>query len=144
MSGYEVTAHSAARASVIFALLADCTTWPKWSVIDAGEIVDGEGPEGVGTTRSFRVGRNFSRERIVELTPDKHFGYVMDAGILPDYRGDVFLTPLADGGTKIRWRGTFRPRPPGTGWLWRLYMTYFMGRFARGLAAYAETLERAT
>ncbi|MEV5411935.1 SRPBCC family protein [Thermopolyspora sp. NPDC052614] len=144
MPGYDVTAHSAAKPSVVFGLLADCTTWPTWSPIDTAEIVDGEEPEGVGTIRVFRTGRNVSRERIVEMAPDRHIGYVIESGALLDYRGDILLSRTVDGGTDIRWRATFRPKTPGTGWFWRLVLTNFMRRCAQGLAAHAESVERTT
>jgi hypothetical protein len=147
MPGYEVNAHSAARAHVVFTLLATGVTWPTWSPIDTAEILndegDAEGAEGVGTTRVFRTGRNVSREKVEELVPDRRLGYVMVGGPLRDYRGDVSLSPAADGGTDICWRATFSPKIPGTGWFWQLFLSRYMRRFVDGLAAHAASLDRA-
>lgn len=145
MSRYNVTAHSAAEAHVIFTLLTTTATWPAWTPIDTAEVVDGEPnePERVGTVRVYHTGRHVSREQIVELVTDRRFSYEVLSGSFRYYRGTVALTPTADG-TDIRWHATFRPKVPGTGWLWKLYLTWFMARCAHGLAAHAASLQRAT
>ncbi|MGH3915458.1 MAG: hypothetical protein ACRDTC_18930, partial [Pseudonocardiaceae bacterium] len=42
-----------------------------------------------------------------------------------------------EGGARIRWRVSFLPKVPGTGWLWRWGLRRFVDQSARGLAAYA-------
>ena len=55
--------------AAVFALLADGSTWPRWSPIDAFELeAPGAGdPEGVGAIRVFTTGRHVSRERVVTV-----------------------------------------------------------------------------
>ncbi|MGH3942556.1 MAG: hypothetical protein ACRDTG_28825 [Pseudonocardiaceae bacterium] len=52
------------------------------------------------------------------------------------YRGDVDLE-ATEGGTRIRWRASFLPKVPGTGWLWRWGIRRFVRQCAHGLAVNA-------
>ncbi len=135
----DVTAVSAAEPDTIYALLAEGSTWPTWSPIGSFELErpGPTAPEGLGAIRVFRTGRTVSREELVELVPGRRLSYRLLSGLpLRGYRADVDLTP--DGtGTRIRWHSTFRPRVPGTGWLYRLVLGRFIQRCADGLAVYA-------
>lgn len=134
----DVTASTSADPAAVYALLADGATWPAWSPIGsfALERPGPDGGEGVGAIRVFRTGRTTSREEIVELVPDQQLSYVLRSGLaVRDYRADVELTPAAGGGTTIRWRSSFHPKVPGTGWLYRYALTRFITRCAEGLAA---------
>ena len=76
--------------------------------------------------RLFTTGRHKSRERVVECRPGEAFAYVLEAGLaLRDYKAVVTLTP-AGGGTAINWHSTFRPKVPGTGWLYRRELGTFI------------------
>lgn len=142
----EATAWSAAPPAVVYGLLVDGSTWPTWSGHDAAELVErGEGDgDGVGAVRVLHRGRTRSRERIVELVPDRRLGYELISGLpLRDYRADVDLTPER-GGTAIRWSSDFVPQWPGTGRLYRLALTRFMRTAAESLAARAAEVADAT
>jgi len=94
--------------AAVFALLADGSTWPRWSPIDAFELeAPGAGdPEGVGAIRVFTTGRHVSRERVVTVQPDEVFSYDLLSGMaIRDYRAVVTLSPLGEG-TSIHWRST--------------------------------------
>ena len=134
---HEVT--SEASPAAVFALLADGSTWPRWSAIDSFELVekgDGE-PEGVGAVRIFRTGRVKSRERVVTAQPNEVFSYVLVSGLaLADYRAVVTLRP-AGAGTSIQWRSTFRAKVPGSGWIYQRQLGRFIGQTAKDLAAAA-------
>jgi len=135
----DVAAVSAAKPDVVYALLADGSTWPTWSPIGSFELErpGPMAPEGLGAVRVFRTGRTVSREELVELVPGRRLSYRLLSGLpLRGYRADVDLTP-AGTGTTIRWHSTFRPRVPGTGWLYRLVLGRFIQRCADGLAAHA-------
>ena len=74
----------------------------------------------------------------MQREPGRAFSYVLEAGLpLRDYRAAVTLTP-GDGGTRIAWRSTFRPKVPGTGWIYRRALGTFIGRTVEGLAAAAD------
>jgi hypothetical protein len=144
----DVTVESAAPPAAVYALLRAGETWPTWSPITSFELerpADHE-PEGVGAVRIFRTVqplRNVttSRERIVELVPDRRLSYVLLSGLpLSDYRADVDLTPNGSG-TTIRWHSTFDPAVRGTGWFYRAVLGAFIRRCAQGLAAHASTVQ---
>jgi hypothetical protein len=137
---YRVTSHSPATPDAVFAALVRAATWPSWSPIDAAELEGGGDPDGrqqVGDTRIFRTGRAVSRERIVELVPDRRFGYENVSGQFRSYRGTVELAAAPQGGTDITWSAIFEPKVRLSGPFWRWFLTRFMQRMADGLASYA-------
>ena len=141
----EATGWSAAPPAAVYGLLVDGATWPTWSGHDAAEVVErGEGDgDGVGAVRVLHRGRMRSRERIVELVPERRLGYVLLAGLpLRDYRANVDLTPER-GGTAIRWSSDFAAKVPGTGAIFRLALTKFMTAATEGLAARAAEVAEA-
>ena len=144
MQSYSVTAHSSADPSIVYGLLLDGKTWPSWMGVDAVDTKrkDGENrspgdADTVGDVRRIQTGRYVNYEQIVELVPERKFSYVILDGMLHDYRGDVTLAPLFNGGTKIEWQGSFRMSIPGAAWLMRLYLSRFMQRAVSGLARHA-------
>ncbi|MGY0232260.1 SRPBCC family protein [Longispora urticae] len=135
----DVRVATTADPATVHALLRDGRTWPEWSPIGSFtlERPAADEPEGVGAVRVFRTGRATSRERVAELVPDRRLGYELLSGLpLRGYRANVDLTPTPTG-TEIRWHSTFRPKVPGTGWLYRLALRVFIRRCAEGLAAHA-------
>lgn len=138
----ETTARSSADATTVYALLVDGMSWPTWSPLDSFEL-ESEAPgggEGLGAVRVFRTGRTVSREEVVELVPDRRFGYALLSGLpLRNYRARIDLTPF-DGGTVIHWRSSFTPKVPGTGWIYRRALGMFIQRCVDGLAAHATSL----
>jgi polyketide cyclase/dehydrase/lipid transport protein len=137
------TATTGADPASVYQLLADGSTWPDWSPVDAFSLLEpGAGtPEGLGAVRLFITGRHRSRERVVECRPGEVFSYVLEQGLpLRDYRAIVTLTPAAVG-TSINWHSTFLPKVPGTGWLYRRELGKFIRRTVEGLAV-ASDMER--
>ncbi len=136
----DVTVTTEADPASVYALLADGSTWPQWSPLGSFELIaPGDGtPEGLGAVRLFTTGRHKSRERVVTCQPGEVFAYELEAGLpLRGYRAVVTLTATARG-TAINWRSTFRPKVPGTGWLYRRELGKFIGRTVAGLAAAAD------
>ena len=137
---FAARAWSGAPAPVIYALLADGSTWPAWSPIGSFELArEGEsGGETTGAVRVFKTGTVRTREELVELRPDEQLSYTAFAGLpLRDHRADVVLS-ARDGGTAIEWRESFEPKYPGTGWLLHRFLARFVQRCADGLARRAE------
>ena len=79
----EVTQHSAAPPTAVFALLVDGETWPRWSPIEAFELErSGDPPpEGVRAIRVFRRGRTTGRDEILEVVPDRRLSYRSLSGL---------------------------------------------------------------
>ncbi|WP_116950295.1 SRPBCC family protein [Jiangella endophytica] len=135
----DVTTTTTAPAGAVYALLRDGASWPVWSPIGSFELESpGEdGGESLGAVRVFRTGRVASRERIVELVPDRRLGYTLLSGLaIKDYRADIDLTEGPDG-TTIRWHSSFRAKVPGMGGVYRRSLTTFIRRCVDGLAAHA-------
>ena len=133
----DVTATTRSDPASVYALLADGSTWPEWSPIDAFELIaPGDGrPEGLGAVRLFTTGRHKSREQVVECRPGERFAYVLQKGLpLRDYKAVITLTP-SGAGTVINWRSTFRAKVPGTGGIYRRELGKFIQRTVDGLAA---------
>jgi len=129
-----VAVRSTADPATIHALLVDGASWPTWSPLGSFHL------EQPGDIRVFRTGRTTSREEVVEVVPGRRFSYALLSGLpLRGYRADVDLEPDSTG-TVIHWRSSFRPKVPGTGWLYRLALATFIRRCARGLAAHAAQL----
>jgi polyketide cyclase/dehydrase/lipid transport protein len=140
----DVTVTTGADPASVYALLADGATWPEWSPLGSFELLaPGDGtPEGLGAVRLFTTGRHKSRERVVTCQSGKVFAYELEAGLpLRDYRAVVRLTSTPEG-TAINWRSTFRPKVPGTGWLYRRELGKFIRRTVEGLAAAADRARR--
>jgi len=142
---FKVEALSLASPDAVFAVLADVPRWQEW----AGPVVprssyEREGvaePGGLGAIRRLGVGPLSSREEIVAYEPPRHLGYVLLNGRKRhDYRADVELESLPDGGTRIVWIGSFRPPIPGTGPLMLRGFQGLVAGFARRLAARAEAV----
>lgn len=137
----DVTATTTAPASAVYALLRDGASWPVWSPLGSFEL-ESPGPEGgesLGAVRIFRTGRVTSRERIVELVPDRRFSYALLSGLaIKGYRADVDLSEGPDG-TTIHWHSSFRPKVPGFGGAYRRSLTTFIQQCADGLAQHTAT-----
>jgi hypothetical protein len=92
------------------------------------------GADGLGEIRAFTTGRYTVREEIVEREANRRLSYALLTGLpLKDYRADIDLTP-SGAGTEIRWHTTFRPKLPGTGWMFRRGLDKITREFVDGLA----------
>lgn len=139
----DVRVPTTASPDALYRLLRDGASWPTWSPLGSFELEragDTE-PEGLGAIRVFRTGRYASRERIVELVPNKRLSYALVSGLaIRDYRADVDLDTDGDT-TTIHWHSSFVAKVPGTGWLYQRSLSRFIGRCARGLATHAGSLK---
>lgn len=129
------------RASVedIWRLLGDSSTWPLWTSIESYACVQ-PGDRGVGEVRQFRTGRRTVTERVVVWNPRKQLSYVLVAGLaVREYRADVRLEPKAGSHNVVHWHTEFRPRIPGTGWLYKRTLAAYTRAFVEGLKASSES-----
>jgi uncharacterized protein YndB with AHSA1/START domain len=133
-----------APPEVVFDAVHDAASWPDWSAMDKYEC-ERPGfpdPDGVGTIRNFHHGRNLSREEVVVSDAPGHFAYTLLSGLpIEGYRADVRLRPER-GGTALQWRSTFRPKVPGTGWIYRFALGRFIRQIVGQLAAHTEVPRR--
>jgi hypothetical protein len=135
-------AHSTASPDQVFRVLADTVRWPEWTPFTSASLEEpatGSDPNGLGSLRRFQKGRTTSRERVVAYEPGRRLAYELVTGLpLRDYHAEVTLRP-ADGGTAITWQSTFRPKVPGTGWIYRMALQKFISQLTPALAAHAAT-----
>lgn len=126
-----------ADQATVWRLLGDSATWPSWTPIDAFELERAGDTAGLGEIRAFTTGRVRVREQIVVRTPPRRLAYTLLSGLaVRDYRADIELEP-GTSGTDIRWHTTFRPKVPGTGWVYRRALQKATQRFVDGLVAHA-------
>ena len=139
-----VVGTSTASAAQVFRVLADSERWPEWTPFTRAELEErapGPDPNGTGALRRFQKGRTTSRERVVGYEPGRRLAYELVTGLpLRGYHSEVMLTPV-DTGTEITWHSTFRPKVPGTGWIYRMALQKFIGDLVPRLAGRAATLD---
>ena len=136
----EGIATSRASPGIVFSLLKNSDTWPRWSIFTSAELerAGQDEPYGVGSIRVFSTATTRSREQVTELIPDQRLGYVLLSGLpLRDYRANVCLASPSGEGTLIDWTASFQCAY-GTGWFWRLFMNRVLSNMARRLAVAAE------
>jgi hypothetical protein len=139
----DVRGTTTADPDAVWRLLGDSSTWPDWTPIDEYEPERPGGDDGIGEIRRFRTGRHRIREEIVERADGRRLTYALLSGLaLRDYRAEIDLTPAATG-TEIRWHTTFRPKVPGSGWLYRRALEGITRTFVDGLADAATSPRRA-
>ncbi|WP_116046890.1 SRPBCC family protein [Amycolatopsis palatopharyngis] len=118
---FEVNRRSSASATELFRLETDGELWSSWArplVPQSGWERHGDpAPGGVGAVRKVGLWPLLLREETVEYEQDRRHVYTFAGPPAPakDYRAEVLFTPNAEGGTDIRWSGTFVEGLPGTG-----------------------------
>ena len=126
--------------TIIFATLADGSTWPSWAPLSSFRLESEAqgGGEGVGAVRAFNTGVTRSLEETVRCDEPDVFEYrLLKSKVVHvrDYTAKVSLTEK-DGGTLVTWTGSFRPLFPGSGWLWRRIIGDFYRKALAGLDTY--------
>lgn len=118
---FEVTRTSRAPAATLFRLEADGGSWSEWAkpiILQSSWVHQGDpAPGGVGAVRRVGMWPFLAHEETVEYEQDRRYVYTLTSPSRPatGYRAEVTFTPNADGGTDLRWRGSFTEGVPGTG-----------------------------
>lgn len=137
----DVYRHAQAPVAVVWSVLTDHEGYRTWARIPT-TVLEAEGEEdrnGVGALRRMGVGPFGVKERVVHFAPPRRLSYVIEAGLpVRGYRADVVLTPTSDGGTDIRWTGSFTSVPRGTDRLFRSGFGRVLGELATRLARESE------
>ena len=138
----QARASSTAAVEDVWSLVGQARRWKEWSFLDRSDLVEtgDPAPDGVGAVRRFTRFGIGSQEQVVVWDPPHHLGYTMLKGFpVRHYRADVRCT--ADGsGTAIKWSATFDTLIPGTGHVMVAILRAVLGRFANGVAGYADRL----
>jgi carbon monoxide dehydrogenase subunit G len=84
--------------------------------------------------RAFRTGKFVAKERITVLDAPRRFAYEgLGNPQMADYRATIELRETPDGGTRIRWHGTYQARR-GMRWFFQWCLRRYMKSMADGLA----------
>ena len=135
----DIRATTPAAPDAVWRLLGDSSTWPSWTTVDRYEPERAGGADGRGEIRRFITGRYRVREEIVERDAERRLSYALLSGLpLRDYRAEIDLEPASDG-TAIRWHTTFRPKVPGSGWIYRRALDKLTRQFVDGLVRASST-----
>ena len=136
MMEIDITTVSSAPRQAVWALLADATSWPRWSAFDEAEV---EGPAGVGQRRWLRRAGATRCDEVIAFEPHRRLAYTLHSGLpVREHHAEVTLMPGAGGGTAIRWRAVCRPAVPGTGWMVRRHLQPAIAEIAEDLARAAQ------
>ena len=134
----DVRAELPASPAQVYRRLADRSSWSDWSGHSRAELTapSDEDPAGEGTVWVMYRGKKSVTERVVELEPDRRVTYTLLDGLrLTNYRAGFELAPSGPG-TAVHWHSEFTAKP-GTGWLYRRALAYFMRRAFTKLSAVA-------
>jgi uncharacterized protein YndB with AHSA1/START domain len=99
-----------ADPEVVWSLVADANSYPSWGPWnDGGYQPPSQGPSRKGSVQWFRYGRRTRTvEEILEADESRRLVYTVVRGLpVKDYRAEVTLTPVASGGTSVRWTATW-------------------------------------
>lgn len=144
---YEFERTGRADPERLFDLIRDAHAWADWAgfpVLSAKWANGGRtGDTVVGQVRLIGTPPFLSAE---EITVDRrpgggrpgvHSYRVVGNWPVRDYFARVEFIPGADGVTTVRWSGRFTERIPGTGIVWKVFVTALLGHFADRLVAAA-------
>jgi hypothetical protein len=134
------TAVAAAPIDVVWARVADITTWSQWGQWDeTTRVRDGvPAPDGVGALRRYRRGRRVHTEEVVAFEAPRVLAYEVRDGLpVRGYRAEVVLVAVG-GGTRINWASEFDGANPIGGWVMYQVLKRFFPATARALARAAE------
>ena len=109
-----------APVETVWDAVRDFNALPAWNpAVSASEIEDGLDPDAVGCVRSFRLGDQNIRERLLMLDDTRYrFAYNFERPAFPvgNYLADFELIPVTDGDrTFTQWSATFDEAPDDAG-----------------------------
>lgn len=128
-----------APIDAVWARYTDHLAWNDWAGV--GRVTrtrEGHGtPNGVGSVRCISSAGVKIYEEVTLYDAPHHQQYQIIKGGpgIKDHRGDVTFTSQGNG-TLVTWRCQFNPKIPGTGNLFRVFITRM---FTNGLANLAKT-----
>lgn len=135
-------ATSAAPPEAVWEVLSDHAGMARWAggIFRSRRVSSGAPePDGAGAVRALLTVGGPVREEIVAFERPVVLTYRAVSGLptVRDYLGEVELSPTPDGGTRIRWRTSFRV-PPLVGAVTAFLVARGTRTLARDLAAEAD------
>lgn len=136
-----VTRRVNAPLEVVWDLLADVSTWPRWGPWETAELEHPghDRPEGPGAIRRLRSGRWTVREYVLVADAPHRLRYRVMSGLpVRDYVGEARLDRSLGGGTTLTWCARFESSVPGLGPILERRLWSLLAEVTARLAAYAE------
>ena len=115
MREIDVYRHAEAPVETVWGVISNHRGYADWMPMPTAELeVEGSPePDGVGAIRRLGAPPLIAREEVVAFDPPRAMSYTILSGLpVEDYRADVVLESTSDGGTDIRWKGSFGAAPP--------------------------------
>jgi hypothetical protein len=118
---FEINRTSRAPAATLFQLETDGGHWAEWAkpiIMKSGWERQGDpAPGGIGAVRRVGMWPVLVREKTIEYEQDRRHVYELIGPPTParGYRSEAVFTPNSEGGTDLRWSGSFTEAVPGTG-----------------------------
>lgn len=114
----DVFRHVPAPIDTVWEIISNHRGYASWTPMTTArlEVEGSPQPDGVGAVRFLGVGPVGARERVLEFDPPDHLAYTIVSGPpARGYRADMWLQSTSDGGTDLRWLGSFASAPRGLG-----------------------------
>jgi uncharacterized protein YndB with AHSA1/START domain len=141
----DVYRHVQAPIETVWEIVSNHRAYPLWTTLRTARL-EREGsdhPDGVGAIRFLGAGPVGAREEVLEFEPPHHLAYTILSGPpARDYRADVRLEETSDGGTDLRWTGSFASAPFGAARLTRALLAGALRTLGDGVVAEAERRAR--
>ena len=141
----DVYRHARAPVETVWEIVSNHRAYPLWTTLRTARLErEGTGhPDGVGAVRFLGVGPIGAREEVLEFESPRHLAYTILSGPpARDYRADVWLEETSDGGTDVRWTGSFRSAPFGAAHLTRALLARALRTLGDGVVVEAERRAR--
>jgi uncharacterized protein YndB with AHSA1/START domain len=144
MFHFEINRTTSAPAATLFRLETDGAHWSEWAkpliVQSSWERHGDPSPAGVGAVRKVGMWPMLMREKTIAFEQDRRHVYRLIGPKLParDYRAEMLLTPNPQGGTDIRWTGSFTEGLRGTSQIMRIFLRGVVGFLVNRLVKAAE------
>lgn len=120
--------------TAVWDLLDNSHGWVSWTPIDECDVIVAHTAND-HEVRRIRNGRVRLTEEIVQRQPGQIIAYTVLSGLAArDYLATVSLEDTQSG-TRIRWHTEFRPKIPGTGWIYLFALRRATIQFVDGLVA---------
>lgn len=123
----EAAGATVAAPEIVWSLVSDANTYPRWGPWSAGGYKPpADGPSRRGSVQWFRYGRRTtSVEEVLQVEEPRRVTYRVVTGLpVKNYQAEVTLTPIASGGTSIRWAATWDKTFLGKVVRWKLRRLY--------------------
>ena len=104
--------------------------WAKPLIVQSSWEQQGHpAPAGVGAVRKVGMWPMLMREKTIAFEQDRRHVYRLIGPMLParDYQAEMLLTPNPQGGTDIRWTGSFTEGLRGTSQIMRIFLRGVVG-----------------